>query len=179
MPPKRSTAPPAPAPAPPTANGILIRPRTAVQIGKPAYDGVCAELVVVKAPLSVFNSLPWEPSPISAALGLPVKVARWPSEKGQPNEGALGLFMHADPEQEDFGRVKYQFVDGAVLVAKTGGDGELRTREVQALLCYLSDLSHEVASFLRTSHDDRIGKAKELAGRRITKEAFGRFLKRF
>lgn len=159
-----------------TGRGIVIGPHTAGESGDPEFNGVCCRLGAVSISHSLFDALPWTRSDISAALGVPVQVAPWPSaDNHRPNDAVLGLFVYIHPQQNNFGKVRYRSIDGAVILARTDGK-ELREKEVAALLTYISEISHEITAIVKTEQEDRVGKAEQLAGSVLTKEAFDRFL---
>ncbi|KAK5126146.1 hypothetical protein LTR85_011502 [Meristemomyces frigidus] len=160
-----------------TAQGIVIAPHTiAAAAESPASDDFCCKIGAATATSSFFDTLPWATSEISALLGLPVKVAPWPSAQNrQPNNIALGLFIHINPEQDNFGKVRFRSVDGAVIVARIDGK-ELGEKEVEMLLTYIGEMSHEITTLVSEDHGDRVGKAKEFVGSRWTAEAFGQFV---
>ncbi|KAK4541989.1 hypothetical protein LTR36_007189 [Oleoguttula mirabilis] len=165
------------------AQGIIIAPYTAPQAaGNLHNDNFCCKISAASMPRSLFDALPWTPSDVSAALGLPVKVAVWPSPDNRvPNNAVLGLFMHVDPAHDKFGKVRYRSMDGAVVVARIDGK-ELGQKEVEGLLMYLGTLWHAIKELPKAEDEglaDRIGKAKGLAARMLTPEAFGGFFERY
>ena len=122
-----------------------------------------ASLSSLKIPVELFDQQNWVDSPVSDALGFPLKVARWPAANSRlANKFAQGLFMWPNPEAVEFGCVRFRRVDGAVLVARRDGR-DVEQREVEALLIYLSTVAKEVTDRVREEREKRRQKEKELA----------------
>ncbi|KAK4569428.1 hypothetical protein LTR86_003191 [Recurvomyces mirabilis] len=125
------------------------------------------------------TNLEWLASPVSATLGLPLKAARYPGENGKvPNKILLGLFLYTDPEGLDtFGKIKYRKMTGSVVLARVDEQG-MTTQDVEPLLSYLNSVSVELYQYCKAefaNEDEKKWKAKELAARLLTREAYERW----
>ncbi|KAK3639842.1 hypothetical protein LTR56_012222 [Elasticomyces elasticus] len=190
----KSAAPAVQFPPPPTeptnGRGVMITPRTAEELGLPESDDVFATLTTIKVPLELFSQQPWIDCPATHALGIPLKATRWPSENARvPNNLTLGLFMVADPKDEKFGRVQFRRMNGAVLVASVIDGGDVKEKDVEMMLMYLSSMSAQITAFVREERnerdedaeadwiEERVERTQELAARMLTSEAFGQYVK--
>ncbi|KAK4888146.1 hypothetical protein LTR27_012932 [Elasticomyces elasticus] len=182
--------PPPPPTEPPNGRGVLITPRTAEELGLFESDDVFATLTTIKVPLELFSQQPWIDCPATHALGIPLKATRWPSENARvPNNLTLGLFMVADPKDEKFGKVQFRRMNGAVLVASVMDGGEVKEKEVEMMLMYLSGMSAQFTTFVREERNERdedaeadwieqrVERTQELAARMLTSEAFRQYVK--
>ncbi|KAK5723410.1 hypothetical protein LTR15_005108 [Elasticomyces elasticus] len=182
--------PPPPPTEPPNGRGVLITPRTAEELGLPESDDVFATLTTIKVPLELFDQQPWIDCPATHALGKPLKATRWPSESARvPNNLTLGLFMVADPKDEKFGKVQFRRMNGAVLVASVIDGGEVKEKDVEMMLMYLSGMSAQITAFVREERnerdedaeadwiEERVERTQELAARMLTSEAFRQYVK--
>ncbi|KAK3068774.1 hypothetical protein LTR53_013391 [Teratosphaeriaceae sp. CCFEE 6253] len=186
-----------------TRQGVLVVPMTGEEVGQPESTDIFASLTTIKVPIDLFNQQDWVPSPVSAALGLPVTVTRWPSDNARLfNKFAQGLFLNSNPDGDDFGTVQFRRVSGAVLVASTGEGPELEVQDVQMLLLHLTTVAKEITEFVRRVKDERrvmemqlqldgnveaegedsfetAKRRRDLAGRFLSRSAFDEFVKGF
>ncbi|KAK5714827.1 hypothetical protein LTR17_017004 [Elasticomyces elasticus] len=182
--------PPPPPMEPPNGRGVLITPRTAEELGLPESDDVFATLTTIKVPLELFSQQPWIDCPATHALGIPLKATRWPSENARvPNNLTLGLFMVADPKDPKFGKVQFRRMNGAVLVASVTDGEDVKEKDVEMMLMYLSGTSAQITAFVREARnerdedaeadwiEERLERTQELAARMLTSEAFGQYVK--
>ncbi|KAK3072500.1 hypothetical protein LTR53_006707 [Teratosphaeriaceae sp. CCFEE 6253] len=186
-----------------TRQGVLVVPMTGEEVGQPESSDIFASLTTIKVPIELFNQQDWVPSPVSAALGLPVTVTRWPSENARLfNKFAQGLFLNANPDGDEFGTVQFRRVSGAVLVAGVGEGPELEVQDVQMLLLHLTGVAKEITESVRRAKDaqrvmemqlqldgnveaegedsfETVKRRRELARRLLSRSAFEDFVNGF
>ncbi|TKA76217.1 hypothetical protein B0A55_06601 [Friedmanniomyces simplex] len=189
---------PPPQPTEPTTRrGVLITPLTGEERGLTLFSvpaDVFATLTTLKIPLEIFDSQPWVDCRATHSLGLPLRATRWPSDNARvPNNFPLGLFLNPDPEDDTFGTIRFRRLDGAVLVASAVDNGEVKEKEVEMALTYLGGLSGEMTAFVREEREkvkaaegeerrnedqaEKVERARELAGKTLTQDAFRRYVK--
>jgi len=165
-----------------TVTGILVRTRSAEASEKPGH----IEFGSVTNPKHVFDKIHFHISDMSTLLGLPVKAGRYPSKDSRaPNPAAVGLFMHCDPEAETFGKVHFHpnNLTGTIIVVRTDGE-ELEMGKLKALVAYLGgEMKDEIKQFEEGEEtgeeEKKKEKAREIKGRKLTKEAFEEFCGRY
>ena len=160
--------------APFHVQGVLIASRSPEEVGQPDSTDHFAALGTVQIPSHLAARLPWEISPTSAVVGLPLKITWWPSDNSkQTNNITLGLLMDPDPESDDFGRVKYKRMDGTMVVARTDGK-DVSKDEVKALLFYLGSVASTIQSLVKAGYEtaeDRVANAKAFVETKLTAAA--------
>jgi len=127
-------------------------------------------------PRSLYDNIRFEPSHVAATIGLPYQAGRFPGEDARvDNPGVKGLFMVIDPEKEEFGKVRFKDIYGAVVVAMAdGSEGEVTVEKVKNLLGYTDVVAKEVREYLSGGYLDqeRADEAKEVRDKVLTKAAF-------
>jgi len=175
------------APAEQTVHVVVIIPKGEEGVVKPANDRTLYTIIdTLNMPVAMLDSLKPIPCAVSAALGHPLKMARWPcNENKRRNTWANGLSLEADPEHADFGRVTYRKITGGVLMAREDG-ADLEQQYVRAMLAYLATLRLELREHVRRAVEEaeekveeKVEKAREIAGRTLTKDAFREFFKMY
>ncbi|KAK4540462.1 hypothetical protein LTR36_009208 [Oleoguttula mirabilis] len=141
------------------------------------------QLMTTAVPKSALTDPSWLPSPLSAQLGVPLKIKRCQlSERQTYNYSAQLLMLDPDPEDAEFGKSVCDPLKGDVLVVRAAGLGQLdlnlRLRTVQSVVGYIREELGELRIFWRTEYSDRSVKAREIAEARITTVAFGEYRER-
>ncbi|EMD00885.1 hypothetical protein BAUCODRAFT_187485 [Baudoinia panamericana UAMH 10762] len=161
-----------------TCQGILVVPYKAEQLDKPPSETIFATTSSLTGPRCELEVRTWLDSPISAALGIPLKVTNFPSDNSKlQNKLAIPLFLNVDPEDDAFAKVSYRYMDGGVLLARQDGE-KLDEKHVVALLAYLNSLSEVMVEHARKEwegDEERKEQAKVLAEERLTPYAFMAF----
>jgi hypothetical protein len=87
----------------------------------------------------------WFPSPVSALLGVPIKLARWHGSDSNKtsNPAIVGFTMLCDfADFREFGKVTMPKITGAVMFAKVDGS-ELDVDELRGMIAYLVEIGHD------------------------------------
>lgn len=163
-------------------HGVVIIPRPSSDAdattiaGSHEETGRLLEITAVRIPTADYDpdAIVWTPSPVSALLGLPVELARWPCADNKLRVQALkGFFMICDPADVAFGKVATNMRGfmGGVVMRKVDG-GVLGKEDVEVLIAYLSEISEEMTGFSRAPHE---GEVRELMARILTRGALRGF----